>query len=255
MGYYSLLLLFLGVLLICIVYARTDTQNFKNTILFLFILSSFLTVFFTVHHHFEKTCEILIGSDVSQVLEIIQSWGIAGPIISIFLMTMQAVIAPLPAVLITAANGLLFGLFWGTQVSLLGAMGGALVSFSISRWVYDNYAKRLLQGKKAAEYIETISGKHGFKIVLIARLLPIVSFDLISYAAGFSSIRTSSFALATLIGMLPATIVYTMLGQKMVELEKYSTGLFIYSIGAAFVLIIIWVIRALSSKHNKNEIR
>ena len=250
MGYYSLLLLFLGVLFIGIVYARTDTRSLKNNLLFLFILILFLIVFFTVHHHFAKTCEILIGGDVSQVLEIIQPWGIASPIISIFLMTMQAVLAPLPAFLITAANGMLFGVFWGIVVSLAGAMGGALVSFSISRWFYNNYVKRVLKDKKAAEYIEKISGRHGFKIVLIARLLPFVSFDLISYAAGLSSIKSRPFALATLIGMIPATIVYTMFGHKIAEFE-YSTDFFVYSTGAALVLIIIWIVQGLTSKHRK----
>lgn len=253
MGYYSLLLLFLGVLLIGIVYASRDTKNLKTNLVFLFILLLFLIVFFTVHHHYQKTCEILIEGNVSQVLEIIESWGIASPLISIFLMTMQAVIAPLPAFLITAANGLFFGMFWGTLVSLIGAMGGALVSFLISRWFYDHYVKRVLKDKKAAEYIEKISGRHGFKIILIARLIPIVSFDLISYAAGLSSIKSRSFALATLIGMTPATIVYTMLGHKIAEMEKYSTPLFIYSTGAALVLIIIWVVQGLTSKRSKKE--
>jgi uncharacterized membrane protein YdjX (TVP38/TMEM64 family) len=253
MGYYSLLLLFLGVLFIGIVYARTDAKNLKTNLIFLLILLLFLIVFFTVHHHFAKTCEILIEGSVSQVLGIIESWGIASPIISIFLMTMQAVIAPLPAFLITAANGLLFGLFWGTLISLIGAMGGALVSFLISRWFYNTYVKKVLKDKKAAEYVEKISGRHGFKIILITRLLPFVSFDLISYAAGLSSIKFRPFVLATLIGMTPATIVYTMLGHKIAEMEKYSTALFVYSTGAALVLIIIWIVQGLTSKRSKKE--
>ena len=248
MGYYSLLLLFLGVLAIGISYARIDKKTTKKNIVFLFILILFLGIFFLVHHRFEGTCAILIGGDVSQVLEIIKSGGIAAPIISILLMIMQAVIAPLPAFLITVANGLLFGVFWGTLVSLSGAMGGALVSFSIARWFYTNYAGKLLHDTKANKYIKQISGKYGFKIVLITRLLPVISFDLISYAAGLSDIKIRPFLLATLIGMSPATIVYTAFGNNIALSEKYSTMIITYSIGVSILLIIIWVIQGLSKK-------
>jgi len=253
MGYYSLLLLFFGVLIIGIVYTKTNTRSLKNNILFLFIFLVYLIVFFSVHHHIARTCKILVGGDVSQVMNIIRSWGILSPVISILLMVMQAVIAPLPAFLITAANGMIFGMFFGTLVSLAGAMGGALVSFMISRWFYDRYIKKALQDKKAAEYIEKISGKHGFKLILIARLLPFVSFDLISYAAGLSTIRTRTFALATLIGMIPATVVYTMLGHEIAAMEKYSAPLVVYSTGAAVVLVIIWLVQGAARKKGKRQ--
>lgn len=245
MGYYGLLLLFLGVLLIGTAYAGIHRKSAQINLLFLFGLGLFLSIFFLVHHHFEGTCKILIGGDVSQVLKVIQSWGIAAPVISIFLMILQAVIAPLPAFLITAANGLLFGLFWGTVVSLLGALAGAVVSFFIARWVFTNYAQKRIDGTRAETYLHQISGKYGFKIVLIARLVPVISFDLISYAAGLSTIKTKPFLLATAIGMLPATVVYTAFGSEIAVSQKYTTVLAIFSVGISMVLLAIWLIQAL----------
>lgn len=245
MGYYSLLLLFLGILIIGTAYAGIHRKSTKTHLLFLFVLLLFLGIFFLVHHHFEGTCKILIGGDVAQVLKIIRSWGIAAPVISVLLMIMQAVIAPLPAFLITAANGMLFGLVWGTVISLLGALGGAVVSFFIARWIFISYAKKRIGGTKAEAYLHRISGQYGFKIVLIARLMPVISFDLISYAAGLSTISIKSFLLATVIGMFPATVVYTAFGSHIAVSQKYTTLLAIFSVGTSMVLIAIWLIQAL----------
>jgi len=60
-------------------------------------------------------------------------------------------------------------------------------------------------------------GKHA---VLIARLLPIISFDVVSYAAGLTAIGPWEFLVATGIGQLPATVVYSFLGQNMTRAAR-----------------------------------
>jgi len=201
-----------------------------------------------MHHQIEGTCEILIGDNVSEVLAIIRSWGVAAPLISILLMVLQAIVAPLPAYLITAANGIIFGVFWGVIISLIGALSGALVAFFMARWFYNQYASHLIQKTETKEYIEKISSQHGFKVILVARLIPLISFDLISFAAGASTIKISHFVVATLIGMLPATIVYTVLANKMGGIEKLSNEFVIYSTIVALVLVIFWFFKHKMSK-------
>jgi len=155
---------------------------------------------------------------------------------------------------ITAANGLLFGVFWGTVISWTGAMCGALVSFGIARWFFDNYARKLLSEKRIMEYVERISARHGFMIVLVARLFPHVSFDTISYAAGLSTIRVRNFVLATGIGMLPATIVYTVFGYEISKLKQYSTLLLIFSSIIIIVLVALWILNSLFLKRKPETI-
>jgi uncharacterized membrane protein YdjX (TVP38/TMEM64 family) len=91
--------------------------------------------------------------------------------------------------------------------------------------------------------VERISAKHGFMIVLIARLFPHVSFDTISYAAGLSTIRTRHFMIATGIGMLPATIVYTVFGHEISKLRQYSNVLLIFSSILIIVLVVRWIVK------------
>lgn len=243
MGIYSLTLLVLGILIISLIFERLDITKPKILVAFLLTLLIFLTLFFLIHHHFQKTCAILQDGSLTDFRRLILSWGVAAPLMSILLMILQAIIAPLPAFLITASNGLVFGVYWGTVISWVGAMLGALISFMISRLFFETFAKRLLGEKKSMKYLDRMSSKYGFKVVLIARLLPFISFDFVSYVAGLSTITVGSFLLATGVGMLPATIVYTILGYQMENLKKYSEGLFAFSMVAVLGLVLIWTIQ------------
>jgi uncharacterized membrane protein YdjX (TVP38/TMEM64 family) len=251
MGIYSLTLLVLGILIIGLIFARLDITKPKTLVAFLLSLLIFLASFFLIHHHLQKTCAIIQEGSFADFRRLMLSWGAAAPVMSILLMILQAVIAPLPAFLITASNGLVFGVYWGTVISWVGAMLGAFVSFMISRLFFESFAKRLLGEKKSKRYLDRMSSKYGFKVVLIARLLPFISFDLISYVAGLSTIKIRSFLLATGIGMLPATVVYTVVGYEMENLKKYSEGLFTFSIVAVLALILIWTIQKIL-KRSKN---
>lgn len=243
MGIYSLTLLLLGILIIVLIFARLEITRPKTLVAFLLTLLIFLALFFSIHHYLQKTCAILQDGSLTDFKRLILSWGVAAPLMSILLMILQAVIAPLPAFLITASNGLIFGVYWGTVISWVGAMLGAFVSFMISRLFFETFAKRLLGEKKSMKYLDRISSKYGFKVVLIARLLPFISFDFVSYVAGLSTIKIRSFLLATGIGMFPATIVYTIVGHEMENLKKYSEGLFTFSIVAILALVLIWTIQ------------
>lgn len=250
MEIYSLALLFLGILVIGLVFSRFDITNRKTLILLLFTLAIFLTLFFSIHHHLQKTGSVLMGESLTKIKELVLSWGVAAPLMSVILMTIQAVIAPLPSFLITATNGLVFGVYWGTLISWIGAMCGALVSFMISRLFFESFSKRILSHKKGMEYIDRLSGKYGFKVILTARFLPFISFDFISYSAGLSRIKIRSFLLATGIGMLPATIVYTVFGYEMEKLKQYSDKLFTLSILTVLILILIWTVNGIVKRRN-----
>jgi uncharacterized membrane protein YdjX (TVP38/TMEM64 family) len=245
MTLYDLTLLFLGVLLICLFFARFDLSRPKILLLLAVSLALFLVIFFMFHHHYRQTCTILAGDSLEDIKGLILSWGVAAPLMSIFLMTMQSVIAPLPAFLVTAANGIVFGLYWGTLISWTGAMCGAIVSFMMSRFFYKSFSEKIRRHKQGIEYIERLETRYGFRVVLTARLLPFISFDIISYAAGLSTIKLRSFLTATGIGMLPATILYTVFGSEIEKLKAYSDGLFTFSIVAVLVLILVWTIQGI----------
>jgi uncharacterized membrane protein YdjX (TVP38/TMEM64 family) len=243
MGIYSLVLLFLGILLIGLLWARTGDSRISHHVLFAIVLSLFLVGFFTIHHHFEKTCVILIAGNLDQIIMLIRSWGLAAPLMSVLLMITQAIIAPLPAFLVTAANGMIFGGFWGTVISWIGALMGAFTSFYIARLFGEVALERVVRNQKTVEFIRHAGEKKGFYVILVSRLLPFISFDLISYLAGLSGIRPWAFIFGTALGMLPATIVYTFMGSEIPAMQEHSPFLITSTVVFVFVLIVFSLVQ------------
>lgn len=149
--------------------------------------------------------------DLDSLKEYILSFGVWAPIISFILMILQSIAAPLPAFLITFANAALFGWVKGAILSWSSAMAGAAVCFFIAKYLGRDVVEKLTS-KFAIESVDSFFEKYGKHTILIARLLPFMSFDLVSYAAGLTSMSFISFFVATGIGQLPATIVYSYVG-------------------------------------------
>ncbi len=163
-------------------------------------------------------------------------------------MILQSVAAPLPAFVITFANAALFGWVYGAILSWTSAMAGAAICFYIAKFLGRNTVENLTS-KFALDDVDKFFAKYGKHTILIARLLPFMSFDLVSYAAGLTSMSFSSFFIATGIGQLPATIVYSYVGGMLTGGAKLMmTGLL-----TLFALsILIYVIKKIwDEKNNK----
>ncbi|MDE0688490.1 MAG: TVP38/TMEM64 family protein [Candidatus Poribacteria bacterium] len=169
----------------------------------------------------------------------IASYGALAPIVSAILMVFQSVIAPLPAFLITFANGTLFGFWWGSLLSWSSSMVGAAFCFYIARYLGIQRITRLISQpavEKANDFVE----KYGTYAILIARLMPFISFDVISYFAGATRMRFLGFWIATGIGQMPATLVYSYLGESASPHIKWI--LFAFGIVIA-ISIVKWLLK------------
>ena len=170
--------------------------------------------------------------------------------VSFLLMILQSIAAPLPAFLLTFANANLFGWWQGAILSWTSAMAGAAICFYIARILGRDVAERLTS-RAGIHQIDAFFEKHGRMSILIARLLPFMSFDIVSYAAGLTSMSFGSFMIATGIGQLPATIVYSYVGGMLTGGAKLLvTALFILFGLSAFVVLLrqLYV-----EKQKKNE--
>lgn len=192
----------------------------------------------SVHVGMNKVFHMFATGDFHQVEAFVQSYGRYAMAISFLLMILQSVAAPLPAFLITFANASLFGWWQGAILSWTSAMAGAAVCFWIGR-VLGRDAVIKLTSKAGLEQVDRFFDKHGAMSILIARLLPFISFDIVSYAAGLTSMSFWSFFIATGIGQLPATIVYSYVGGMLTGgSRKLVMGLMIlFALSALVVLM------------------
>ncbi len=176
--------------------------------------------------------------DLESLKKYILSFGVWAPIVSFILMILQSIVAPLPAFLITFANAALFGWVKGAILSWTSAMAGAALCFYIARFLGRDTVEKLTS-KFALDSIDEFFEKYGKHTILIARLLPFISFDIVSYAAGLTSMSFVSFFIATGIGQLPATIIYSYVGGMLTGGAKLMMmGLLILSAISIFIYVL-----------------
>ncbi|MGG5460694.1 TVP38/TMEM64 family protein [Clostridium sp. B9] len=189
-------------------------KNRKPWVSTLIILVALIGVYLFVPSVNSKVNQMIFylsSMNLDMIKEYILSFGIWAPITSFLLMVLQSILAPIPAFLITLSNAAIFGWIKGALLSWSSAMAGAVLCFFIARGL-GREAVEKLTSKFALDDIDDFFSKYGKHTILIARLLPFVSFDIVSYAAGLTSMNFWSFFIATGIGQLPATIIYSYVG-------------------------------------------
>lgn len=204
-----------------------------------------------VNEFMQRSLAAFATLDQQAIERFIDSWGPLAALVSFALMILQAIIAPLPAFLITFANASLFGAFWGGALSWVSAMAGAALCFFIARALGRDAVEKLT-GKSVLQSMDGFFTRYGKHTILICRLLPFVPFDPVSYAAGLTSMRFRHFMLATGLGQLPATIVYSWTG----SLLTGGTFWLVTGLSILFALAIVVVVaKALYLEQQKRRSR
>ena len=224
----------------------------EKVILLIIIIACILIYIFVpkVNSTLNDIFKMFATGDFQVVKEFVAQYGVYAMAVSFLLMILQSVIAPLPAFLITFANANLFGWWQGAILSWSSAMAGAAVCFYIARILGRDVVEKLTS-KTGLKQIDDFFDKYGKHSILIARLLPFISFDIVSYAAGLTSMGFWGFFIATGIGQLPATIVYSYVGGMLTGGARlFVTGLLILF---ALSVLIILIRQIYLSKKNNNK--
>ncbi len=158
----------------------------------------------------------------------IQSWGWLGVLAYIGILILSVVISPIPSAPLAIAAGMVWGPIWAGIYSVIGGFLGGLLAYFIG-YTLGRSAVRALTGKLI--YFSKDRGEIYLGwVIFITRLLPILSFDLISYGAGITGLSLSIYVTATLLGMIPSTFLLTFLG------STFTVGL---PLGIVFSLLFL----------------
>lgn len=168
------------------------------------LLILFGSLFYLTHFHYE-----LRPSDVRDV---VLSFGWWGPLVFILIYAVGPLIF-LPTSVLSLGAGLAFGVWPGVLYIIVGATAAAVTGYVMARL----FGRSVLNVDRYpwSEKLFTQMEQRGFLYVFVLRLIPLVSFDLLSYAAGISKVRFRSFLLATVLGMIPGTLAYSFLGASL----------------------------------------
>ncbi|MBS3933927.1 MAG: TVP38/TMEM64 family protein [Truepera sp.] len=154
---------------------------------------------------------LVVRADIAPLREYLLSFGPWAVVVSVLLQIITSVLAPLPSFVVTFVNAFVFGFWWGVMLTFSSALLASAICFGIARILGRPVVERLAT-RRALEATDGFFVRHGLYAVLIARLIPFVNPDVISYAAGLTSLRWRVFLISIALGSIPSTLLYSYLG-------------------------------------------
>ncbi len=183
--------------------------------------------------------DLLTRFDRVAIGETVVEVGVWGPALIVVLMIIAVVASPLPSAPIALAAGAAYGHFAGTVYVAIGAELGAMIAFLIARCLGRGAVVRLLGDK--ADFGLLGSQNVLTMIVFTSRLLPFVSFDAMSYAAGLSKLHLWRFLLATFAGIIPASFLLAHFGSEVMSGEFSEVEWLVLGLGFLTAMPILLV--------------
>jgi uncharacterized membrane protein YdjX (TVP38/TMEM64 family) len=175
--------------------------------------------------------ELPDGASLRQWFDELGAWG---PVAVIGSMVVAILVSPIPSAPIALSAGAIYGHFWGALYVLIGSEIGAIAAFTIARFLGHDVLHKWF----GDQLNRGLAGSQNFLMgtVFASRLMPFISFDIVSYAAGLTSLSFWRFAIATLAGIIPASFLLAHFGSELVADETDRILLAVVLLGALTAL-------------------
>ncbi len=169
---------------------------------------------------------VLLGRFAGGYIQPFASWvdglGFFGPLVFV-LAYAAAVVAFVPASLLTLAAGAIFGVVQGVLYVFVAATTGAGLSFLVARYVARAAVEKRLAGNERIAAIDRAVAAEGRKIVLLLRLVPIIPFNVLNYGLGLTRVSFADYLVGS-IGMIPGTLLYVYSGKVAGDVAELASG-------------------------------
>lgn len=183
---------------------------------------------------------IELFSDKEMLRTKIEQLGPWGPLALIALEALAIVVSPIPSGPIAIAAGAAFGPFLGTIYIVIGATAGGMAAFWIARNLGHDLVRRWEAARKTLAYLEQGRSQFWLMVIVFAsRLVPFLSFDVISYAAGLTPLAYWRFAIATILGVIPVAFLFAYAGENLIEANSASIMIALGIVSAVTLLPIL----------------
>lgn len=153
----------------------------------------------------------------------IEGLGLAGRVIYIAIYAIATVLF-VPGSILTLGAGTLFGWSEGVIVVLIGATLGALGAFITGRYFLKDWVHGLVTRFPRFQSVYDAIGKEGGKIIFFLRLSPLFPFNASNYIYSLTSVKFGAYIWATLLGIMPGTILYVYFGTLLGSIAKAASG-------------------------------
>ena len=171
----------------------------------------------------------------------INGFGAGAPVVFIAIYVV-ATVAFLPGAPLSLLAGLVFGAVWGTLWTVIGATLGATLAFLMGRYAARGLVESWTANNARIRILDEGVEKHGWRMLVITRLVPVFPFNLQNYAYGLTRMGVGTYVLLTAICIVPGVIVYTFAGGSLASAREDLTRTFAYLGLAATIFVLISLI-------------
>lgn len=196
----------------------------------------FVIIYLLNPDFFRELWDVCLSGDMHLVADYINSFGSWAVVFGFWLILFVNAIGFPPAIIFSSASALIFGLVPGIVLAWIAETVGVTISFLLLRFLFRDAAEDVIAKHSSLQKIDELSGESGFKIMLIARLVPYLPSGLLNALGAISKMSLKAFVLSALIGKLPSTAVEAVIGHDAVTASENPTRL-IFTIVLAVVMV------------------
>lgn len=169
------------------------------------------------------------------IAEYVKSLGMWGHLAIVALMIVHSFL-PFPAELVAIAAGICFGIIAGVAAVWVGAMIGALLAFGLARAFGQPLVEELLS-RRHKQVLMQWSQDRSIAALIVVRLIPVIAFNLVNYAAGLTRISWWTFTWTTALGILPMTVLMVVIGEQMRD-PVFKDWMFLVAAGLLILAVV-----------------
>lgn len=150
--------------------------------------------------------------DLDSLIEFIKLKGKYAALFFFIMFALKPLILVLPSAMMSVASGVIFGPLYGFILNMVGFFFSGTIAFFLSRFLGKAFVDKILRGK--ALKLNQNLDKNGFKVLFLLRLPPVLPYDPLSYTCGLTNMRYVDFITASLLGVVPETLCYSIMGEN-----------------------------------------
>ena len=211
-----------------------------KTVAALLIVALFGAIHLIAPEFLPEVVDLLSRGDIVETANYIQSYGSLAVVFSFLLTLFVNAIGFPPAIIFSTANTLIFGIVPGIILSVIAETVGVTISFQLLRFFFRDSAKKIIKKSKRLSSIDKYSSDKGFRVMLIARMVPYVPSGILNAAGALSSMTLWDYFLASLVGKFPSTGIEAIIGHDAILQEEDFTRIIVVVIFAIVLIACAW---------------
>ena len=183
---------------------------------------------------------LLARGDILETADYIASFGPWAVLFSFLLTLFVNALGFPPAIIFSTANTLIFCIFWGIVLSVVAETVGVAISFILLRFFFRDAAEKIISKNKTLSNLDKYSGKRGFVVMLIARMVPYFPSVMLNAIGALSAMSFRDYVIASLVGKFPSTGIEAIIGHDALTHQEDPTRMILVILFAIILIAGAW---------------